>query len=184
MRFNDHSALDGKHAFLSPSSYHWLRYSEDKLFERYDTMTAQQRGTLYHAYAAESIRLGVKLRGTATLAQYVNDAIGFRMTPEQPLYYSEYCFGTADAISFRKNELRIHDLKTGVTPASMDQLIIYAALFCLEYEFKPGDIFTELRIYQNNEVVVFQPEADDIVPVMDRIVYFSKLLQERGAYED
>ena len=184
MRFNDHSELEGKHAFLSPSSYHWLRYSEEKLIERFDTMTAQQRGSIFHAYAAESIKLGVKLRGTQTLAQYVNDAVGFKMTPEQPLFYSKYCYGTADAISFRKDELRIHDLKTGVTPASMDQLMIYAALFCLEYQIKPGDIFIELRIYQNNEVVVFHPETDEIVPIMDRIVHFSRLLEERESYEE
>lgn len=184
MRFNDHSELEGKHAFLSPSAYHWIRYSEEKLFERFDTMTAQQRGTVFHAYAAESIKLGVKLRGNQTLAHYVNDAIGFKMTPEQPLYYSKYCYGTADAISFRKNQLRIHDLKTGITPANMDQLMIYAALFCLEYEMKPGDIFIELRIYQNNEVVCYEPDVDEIAHIMDRIVYFSRLLEERESYEE
>lgn len=107
---------------------------------------------------------------------YVNDAVGFKMTPEQPLYYSENCFGTADAISFRKGILRIHDLKTGVTPAHMSQLLIYAAIFCLEYDVMPSEIQFELRIYQNDEVVVFNPTAEDIVPIMDKIITFDKVL--------
>jgi hypothetical protein len=36
---------------------------------------------------------------------YVNDAIGYQMTPEQPIYYSENCVGTADAISFKNDFL-------------------------------------------------------------------------------
>lgn len=178
MRWNDHSGLEGKHAFLSPSQYHWLRYTDEKMAERFNNMTAQQYGTELHALAANCINLGVKLQGRKTLALYVNDCIGFKMTPEQPLFYSEYCFGTTDAISFRKDFLRIHDLKTGVTPASMDQLEIYAALFFLEYNVKPSDIKMELRIYQNNEVLVHEPTVADILPVMDRIVYFDKLLHE------
>ena len=50
-----------------------------------------------------------------------------KMTPEQILYYSDNCFGTADAILFRNNFLRIHDLKTGKIPAHMEQLEIYAS---------------------------------------------------------
>ena len=114
---------------------------------------------------------------------YVNDAIGFKMEPEQVLYYSPNCFGTADAICFRKNKLRIHDLKTGVVPASMYQLMVYAALFCLEYDYKPGEIETELRIYQGNDIVIHKAQADDILPIMDRIVIFDKTinkLQEDG----
>ena len=107
---------------------------------------------------------------------YVNDAIGFKMKPEQVLYYSDNCFGTADAIMFRNNLLRIHDLKTGVTRAHMEQLEIYAALFCLEYNKKPSDIDMELRIYQNNEIIVHNPTVEDILPIMDKIITFDKLI--------
>jgi hypothetical protein len=109
---------------------------------------------------------------------FVNDAIGFKMTSEQILFYSINCFGTADAISFRGNLLRIHDLKTGTTKASMSQLLIYAALFCLEYDIRPGDIEIELRIYQNNDVDILNPTADMILPIMDKIVQFDKLLNK------
>ena len=109
---------------------------------------------------------------------YVNDAIGFKMTPEQVLFYSENCFGTTDAISFRNNFLRIHDLKTGVTPAHMEQLMIYAALFCLEYRIKPSEIDIELRIYQSDEIIVFNPTAEDIVPIMDRVVTSDKIISK------
>lgn len=115
---------------------------------------------------------------------YVNDAIGFRMRPEQVLYFSDNCFGTTDAISFKSGVLRIHDLKTGVTPASLHQLEIYTALFCLEYGIKPGDIEIELRIYQNDDVLVGKPEGPDIVPIMDKIIIFdkriNKIKQEEG----
>ena len=115
---------------------------------------------------------------------YVNDAIGFQMTPEQPLYYSDNCFGTADAICFRNNLLRIHDLKSGVTPAHMEQLMIYAALFCLEYSVDPNKIDIELRIYQSDEVNVFNPDPIDILAIMDKIIFFDKRLsqiQDEGA---
>jgi hypothetical protein len=114
---------------------------------------------------------------------YVNDAIGYRMKPEQVLYYSDNCFGTADAISFRNNFLRIHDLKTGVTPAKMEQLLIYAALFCLEYRIKPSDIEIELRIYQNDDYIFANPTAEDIVPIMDKIITFDKLI-DKLKYEE
>lgn len=96
------------------------------------------------------------------------------MRSEQVLYYSENAFGTADTISFRRNLLRIHDLKTGVTPASMKQLEVYASLFCLEYGYKPADIDIELRIYQNDEVLIHNPELDSIVHIMDKIITFDK----------
>ena len=139
--------------------------------------TAKERGTKLHDLAAKCISLGVRLEGDDTLALYVNDAIEYGMRPEQPLYFSEFCFGTADTISFRRNLLRIHDLKTGETPASMDQLEIYAAIFCLEYEIKPSEIQIELRIYQNGTVIIFEPDVTDIVPIMDQIVYFDSLLR-------
>ena len=179
MNFNKHSNLEGRHAFLSASKYHWLNYDEQKLQESFRNALAAQRGTELHDFAAQCIRLKQKLpKSDKTLNLYVNDAIGFRMTPEQPLYYSENCFGTADAIAFRNKFLRIHDFKSGVTPAKMEQLEIYAALFCLEYDHKPGDIEMELRIYQSNQVMVHNPTAEDILPIMDKIITYDKLIDK------
>lgn len=173
MRFNRHSDLVGRHAFLSPSKYHWVNYTDEKLENVFRSSMAAQRGTELHAFAAEAIRLGVKLpRTNQTLNSFVNDAIGFRMTPEQPLCYSENAFGCADAISFRKNLLRIHDLKTGKTHCSEMQLEVYAALFCLEYRIKPAEINYDLRIYQNDEVLEFETHFDKVAHIMDRIVSF------------
>lgn len=175
MLFNTHSRLVGQHAVLSASKYHWTNYDEDKLDRMYLAYLAAKRGTELHAFAHEAIRLGQKLpRGTKSLNAYVNDAIGYRMSSEQILYYSDNCFGTADTISFRKNQLRIHDLKTGAAPTSERQLEVYAALFCLEYRFSPFDIETELRIYQNDEVRVYAGDPDTIVHIMDRIKVFDK----------
>ena len=179
MDFNKHSYLEGSHAFLSASKYHWIRYSEEKLVDTFLNAKATQRGTELHEFASNAIRLGIKLPATKkTLNQYINDAIGFRMNPEQILFYSQNAFGTADAVSFRKNFLRIHDLKTGVTPASFEQLEIYAAFFCLEYGVKPFEIGMELRLYQNDEVSIFEPEREKITYIMDRIITFDKLLDK------
>jgi len=178
LSFNTHSRLKGQHAFLSASKYHWIGYSEEKLDRAYLASLAVQRGNELHAFAHEAIRLGIKLPKTPkTLNLYINDAIGYRMTPEQILYYSDNCFGTADAISFRRNKLRIHDLKTGVSPTSEHQLEVYAALFCLEYKFKPIDIEIELRIYQSDEVRIYEAAPDDIFHVMDRIITFDKRIE-------
>lgn len=178
MNFNEHGQLRGCHAFLSASKYHWVNYDEEKLATTYSNFLAVQKGTKLHDFAAQCIELGQKLpKSKKTLNMYVNDAIGFRMTPEQVLYYSDNCFGTADAISFRDGLLRIHDLKTGVTPAHMEQLMIYAALFCLEYRMKPAEIGMELRLYQSDEILIHNPEVDEILPIMDKIVSFDKLIQ-------
>lgn len=185
MNWNTHSAIKGSHAFLGASKYHWVNYTDDKLIEAYTRYTAAQRGTRLHDLASELISLGQKLpRSKKTLNMYVNDAIGFRMRPEQPLFYSENCFGTADAISFKDGLLRIHDLKTGVIPAHMEQLLVYSALFCLEYRMKPSDIHMELRIYQNDEVLVYNPEVDEVVPIIDKIISFDKLLNKIKAEEE
>ena len=153
MNFMKHFELEGKHAFLGASNYHWINYDSDKIINTYMRRQATLKGTALHELAAKLIELGQKLpKSKKTLNMYVNDAIGFKMKPEQVLYYSNNCFGTADAISFRNNILRIHDLKTGFTPAHMEQLLIYAALFCLEYKVKPSEIQFELRIYQNDEM--------------------------------
>lgn len=184
MNFNQHFNLAGRHAFLGASKYHWVNYDDDKLVDTYSKFLAVQRGTELHDIAARLIKLGLKQpKSKKTFNMYVNDAIGYKMTPEQVLYYSDNCFGTADSISFRNGLLRIHDLKTGVTPAHMEQLMIYAALFCLEYKMKPSEIEMELRIYQSDEIVVHNPEVDEIVPIMDKIVTFDKILTKMKSEE-
>lgn len=178
MIFNEHSNLEGQHAFLSASKYHWINYDDVKLEDAYRNHVAAAKGTRLHALAAELIELGVKLpRNGKTFNRYVNDAISFDMQPEQILYFSSNCFGTADSISFKGNVLRIHDLKTGTTPTSMMQLRIYAALFCLEYDVDPRSIDIELRIYQNDEVQVEDANPDDIMHVIDRICESNYLIE-------
>lgn len=114
MNWRDHSRLTGKHALLGASNYHWLNYDADRLTNAVLNYQAKERGTRLHAFAAECIDLKQKLpKNKKTLNTYVNDAIGFRMDTEQVLYYSDNCYGTADAISFNDGFLRIHDLKTG-----------------------------------------------------------------------
>lgn len=167
--------LAGTHAFLSPSKPSWVNYEDDKLDRVFYAHQEAKRGTELHAFAHEAIRLGQRLLDVPkTINMYVNDGIGYRMTSEQLLFYSMNCYGHADTISFRNNKLRIHDLKTGVTAASMMQLLIYVALFCLEYNFKPMDIEIELRIYQNDEVKVYVPTPDEIFHIIDRIITFDK----------
>ena len=179
MHFNDHWKLKDKHAFLGASQCSWLNYDEERLIAVYQNMLAKERGTRLHAFAAECISLNQKLpRSNKTLNLYVNDAIGYRMTPEQILYYSDNCFGTADAILFKNNFLRIHDLKTGVGKTHIEQLEIYAALFCLEYKFDPEKIGIELRIYQNDEVRIHQPLPEEIRSIMNQIIEFDKIIEK------
>jgi len=178
MNFNSHYNLEGKHAFLSPSVYHWINYDEQRLTARWVLARAAARGTALHALAHQAIKLGVKLStANKTLSMYVADAIGYNMSVEQVLYYSDNCFGTADTISFRRSQLRIHDLKTGVARTSEKQLMVYAALFCLEYGISPFDIEIELRIYQNDEVRTYKPDADEIVHIMSTIVAFDRRIE-------
>lgn len=178
MIFNDHSGLQGQHAFLSPSNYHWLNYDDQRLAARLSAAQAAKRGTDLHALAHEAIRLGVKLsKSNRALSTYVNDAIGYKMTAEQMLFYSYNCYGTADTISFRRNTLRIHDLKTGLTQTSEKQLEVYAAIFCLEYGAVPFDIEIELRIYQRDEVRVFHPFPEAIDTIMLKIVDFDQKIE-------
>jgi hypothetical protein len=179
MLFNSHTDLAGKHAFLSASKYHWVNYDEQKLDASYISALAAKRGTDLHDLAHQLIRLGVKLpANNKTLSMYVNDALGYRMSPEVTLYYSENCFGTADAIGFRRNKLRVHDLKTGITPTSMKQLLVYAALFCLEYQQKPMQIEIELRIYQNDAIDILGADPDEVTHIMSKIVTFDRRINE------
>jgi len=169
------------HARLSPSKYHWINYSDERLEEWFFTQEAAARGTRLHNIAHQLIKEGIKLpRTKATLNRYVNDCIGWRLTPEQPLFYSPNCFGHADAIGYddQKKILRISDLKTGVTPASVHQLEIYEAIFCLEYGFRPFDFTGELRIYQSDEVQLYETDPAVIVHIMDKIITFNKRIEE------
>lgn len=179
MIYNDHSKLAGSHAFLGASKYHWLNYSDDKLIDVYRNNIAAMRGTELHAFAEQCIRLRQKLpKSKKTLNMYVNDAIGYRMDPEVILYYSDNCFGTADSLIFKNGLLRIHDYKSGIIPAHMEQLFIYDALFCLEYKIKPGEIEFENRIYQNDEIVGSRPTVEIILQIMDKIKRFDDIIEK------
>jgi len=190
---NKRSDLVGTHATFGASNYHWIRYTDDKLIDVFNQRMAIQRGTDRHALASELIRLNVKLPDTRqTLNMYVNDGIGYGMKTEfliVPLPYSKLFYGTADAIKFQNNLLRIHDFKDGMIEASMDQLKIYMAFFCLEMELTPFEIDAELRIYQNDAIKMvstqmksdpdFYLDPDEIMHFMQKVVHFDRLLQER-----
>ncbi len=203
MIFNQHSDLEGQHAFLSASKYSWLNYDQEKLATAYRNQYATTIGTILHDLAHRCIKNKVKLSKSdrhlvlltllengvpqglidandilETLAPFVNDALGFRMETEQVLYYSENAFGTADAISFKNNFLRIHDYKSGITPVHMDQLYIYAALFCLEYVVKPENIKIELRIYKQGEAFCEEPDPEVIRAIMNKIVDSDRFLRK------
>lgn len=179
MLWNSHSHLVGKHATLSASKYSWIRYDEEKLERVFTAQQAARRGDELHDLASRAIRLREPLAPVKkTLNMYVNDAIGFLMRPEQTLFFTEDIFGTADAVSFRENVLRIFDLKTGVTPVGPDQLLIYAALFCLEYKKRPFHIEMDLRIYQNDHCVMYEVDPDDVFHIMEKAVAFDKRIKQ------
>lgn len=203
MNWNQHRNLEGSHAFLSASKYGWLTKTNEEIVQSYTNSFAQSIGTLSHAFAADYIRFREKLkkgdsrtlkmdlmrRGIPeyaidiraffpTVMRYVNDSIDYMMDPEVLLYYSDLCFGTADSIQVSNGVLRIHDLKTGTTVAKIDQLKIYAALFYLEYGQKPERLRTELRIYQSDDILVHEPEVEEIREVMNAIVEKDRVLQK------
>ena len=206
--FNNHDKdiPAGAHAILSPSKSSWTNYTDkDKLFDLVCSSYAQEIGTLLHQLASVAIKYQVKIPKIAArpiillyllahniprgiidadkyvpnFCAYVNDAIGFDMTPEQPLKFSNNAFGTADAIRFneKKMHLRIHDYKSGITKPCLRQLEVYAAYFCLEYHIKPKDLTFELRIYWQNEVIVGNPTAADILPLIDRIQDYDNFIK-------
>lgn len=178
MNFNEHYDLRDQHSFLSPSNYHWMNYSPEKLVAVYKNQQAKEEGVLLHEFASVAIVKRIKLANhKKALNMFVNDCIGFRMQSEQILYYSDNSFGTADAISFRDKQLRIFDLKTGVTKPSFKQLDVYSALFCLEYEVDPTTIEIEERIYQGNGFEVMIPDPLYIQDIMDRIVEFDGIIE-------
>lgn len=179
MKFFRHLDLEGKHAILGASQYHWINYDPNKIAQKYKSYLAVLKGTELHAFAAQCIRLKQKLpRSRKTLNMYVNDAIGFGMTPEQVLYYSENCFGTTDAISFRNDILRISDFKSGSIVAHMEQLRIYAALFCLEYKVKPEHCTIILRIYQNDDIMEEKADPKEIRYIMGKIIESDKIISK------
>lgn len=179
MRFNTHSEVKGKHAFLSPSQYHWLNYDDQKLHARFISAMAAAHGTKLHDLAQDLIELRVRLPDEPeTLNMYVNDAIDFGLSCEVSLYYSDNAFGHADTIGFEDLTLRIADLKTGITEAKFTQLEVYAALFCLEYGMSPHDIDIILRIYQNDEIREHEPYSDRIDFIMERIVDYDQKIEQ------
>lgn len=213
MNFARHYDKEGKHAVLSPSTWRWINDDKDALLRRLSSQYAQTIGTILHAMAYKHIKYRIKMskfdkkhimlellsNGVPgyvvnqydldsifeNLMAYVNDGIGFNMTPEVVLYYTDNFFGTADSIAYNEKTktLRIHDYKSGVVPAHMEQLGIYAALFCLEYRIKPYEIAeTELRIYQNGEILFHNPTADEIKDFADKIIahdtFINQLRQE------
>jgi len=180
MIWKNYSHLKNTHAFLSPSRHYWINYTPDKLITTYENHRKVQLGTMYHTLAEQLISLAVRLPNTsATFNTFVNDAIGFRMKPEVVLYYSENCYGTADAISFHEGVLRIHDLKTGASPGSLNQLLIYAGLFFLDYAVDPREIKDiHLRIYQNEEVLEYNPRVEDILDIVEKIKEANRIIEE------
>jgi len=190
MNWKDHSKEmpDGVHAFMGGSNYQWLNWSPEKVISNYKAIWAREEGTELHKLAAELIKRKMKQPSSKkTFNMYVNDAIGFGLEPEVKLYYSPFCNGTADTIGYseKRKFLRIHDLKTGRIPASLHQLEIYAALYCLDYGIIPGELNgIELRIYQNNDILIGNPEADDIAPIIDKIETNCRLLEQELEEKD
>lgn len=205
MIFNNHSNLEGHHAILSASNYRWLNYDDEDLYRKYISSFATVVGDALHELAKDLIENRIKLSKTDkkivllhllkkgiprsvidmerifyNFMTYVNDCIGFGMTPEVLLHYTDFCFGTTDAICFREKEkiLIIHDYKSGTTPVKIEQLLIYVALFCLEYRYKPGELDITCRIYQNNEVLVYKPEAEEIEAIIKCMIYSNKFMNK------
>jgi len=188
MFWKNHADIEGRHATLSASKYHWIRYNDDKIVDTYMTRLDAMKGTQLHELAKHLIEMKVKLPDTtATLNQYVNDCIGLRLSPEVMLVASANAFGTADAIGYRKipgqnrYKLIIADLKTGVHEASFDQLLIYVVFFCIEYKVDIMTIDVELRIYQNDEVRIFEPQLDDIIPIRERLLSADAIIDRMRA---
>lgn len=179
------------HAFLSPSKFHWIRYDKEKLVKAFYNYLAVEKGTRLHAVAAELIDLKrMQPKNDDTFNMYVNDAIKFKMEPEKKLWFSENLFGTADALSFtpesrgRRALLRIHDLKTGTTPAHMEQLMLYAGLYCLVKHLDPFDIDFELRLYQSNEIKIANPDSSEISDLIGVMLEADRVVSEIRAQEN
>lgn len=207
MIWNDHRYLQGQHAFLGASKPQWIKWDDQTLIQRFNTSHAADVGTAIHALAKDLIEARMvitendehlidmtifknvrkaypngydKVAILTNLIPYVRDAIGFRMSPEVILYYSDNCFGTTDAISFDEKEkiLRISDLKTGTMPVHEEQLFIYDALFCIEYGRDPRKIKFENRFYQNGKITLFTPDSSLIKNFMDIAIKDNTKIEE------
>lgn len=179
MRFEAKPELEGRHAHLSPSKYHWIRYDDEKFERTYTARMAAHRGSQEHEYAAMAIRLGMRQPANgSTLSMYVNDCIRWKMQPEVALYANEIFFGHADAAGFKKGVFRVSDLKTGVTETSMDQCKCYVALFCIEFDMDPFEFAAEMRIYQNKEIREELADPHEIHIIIDRWKTFTKRAEE------
>lgn len=185
--FTPHPELEGKHAILSPSKYNWTKDDYEGFMRRLDSFFAAQRGTELHKLAADLIKHRIKVKDDqTTFGMYVNDAIDFRMIPEVPVKYSDNAFGTIDSVIFREdlNLLRIHDLKTGTSPANVLQLMIYAAYVCLENQIDPTLISYELRIYQNNSYDQWNPTGEEIKVITQEILKKNSWVVKRFKQEE
>lgn len=202
--FNKHPDLEGKHAILGASDYHWLNYERERLHARMISKYSESIGTMLHELAKDLILRKIKLRKTdhklvyfhlirngipdyaidmdrlyPNLMNYVNDAIGFGMEPEVVLKYSDNCFGTADTICSRDHILRIHDLKTGVSPVHIEQLMIYAAIYCLEYKVNPQSFKKiALNLYQGGDIIGDEVAPMYIQDIMDKIIDFDMYINQ------
>ena len=203
MIWHDYSKLKGTHAFCSASNFSWRNYDLAKLEQVKINSYAAPIGTALHEYAANNITRRFKMTKAdkhsvlrylvvdkkfpakavdidyifPNLMAYVNDGIGYGMSPEVILYYSPHFFGTADCISFENDVLQISDLKTGKSEPSFKQLENYAALFCLDYKVKPRDIKQIIfRLYHGEELMIAEPPSDILKPIIDQITEFNKFL--------
>lgn len=177
------------HAIFGASNYHWINYSEEKMIEAFVNNQAKKKGTEFHDLACRLIKNKIKLPDiNITFNMYVNDAILYDLRPEEQLYYSDWFYGTADAIGLKDETLRIHDLKTGRTKPSLHQLEVYVAFWCLEYRVLPSDLKDiVIRLYYDNQIIEDHPGSDIIVPIMDKIVTVDKVLQrlrEDDSYDE
>ena len=69
MNFVKHSNLEGLHAPFAASQSAWLRYDDDKALDVYRNKKAKELGTRLHAWAKETIDLGIKQpRSSKTLS--------------------------------------------------------------------------------------------------------------------
>lgn len=197
IKWNIHKEYEGKHALMGASNPHWLNYDSKAFENKYYSRYSQEIGTALHQLAHDCIVGRIKLSKhdthlvemalfkafipkdaydpniiLKTLMPFVNDAIGFHMSSEILLFVNEFCFGTTDAIVYNEYEkiLRIHDYKSGSIPGKIEQIYIYMAMFCIEYNIDPRKLnLIEARIYQNCECLIDNPPAEVILNIINII---------------
>lgn len=111
---------------------------------------------------------------------FICDSIGFRMESEQKLSVSKIIEGTADAVRYypKENLLRVSDLKTGSRPAKIEQVFVYAALYCYENRLDPLKTNFETRIYQNGEVYIEHPSGDVISNALNISLHLDEVVEK------